>query len=64
LQAEFFRGPAPVLTTGQNGVRFIDKNARAMRLGYGDELGQVSEIAIHGINTFEHDELSLASVSA
>src|SRR5262249_33466621 len=62
--AESFRRAASVFTTRQNGMGFIDENARAVRLGNRDQLGQISEIAVHRVNAFEHDELPFTFVSA
>src|SRR5438552_3641224 len=41
-------------------MRFVDKNARAVRVRDVDQLLQVAEIAVHRINPFHDDEVTPA----
>src|SRR5689334_20888150 len=64
LNSKSFCRAAAVLPTGENRMRFIDENTRTMRRSDWEQFGQVSEIAVHRIDAFEHHELTFAVVSA
>ena len=56
LDLEFFRRAPPVLTTSEDGMCFVDENTRALGFGDVDQLLKVSEVAIHRVNAFDHDQ--------
>ena len=41
-------------------MRFVDEDARAVRLGHIEELVEIPEIAIHRVNALDDHELALA----
>ena len=45
-------------------MRFIDENARAVRFGDVDQLLQIPEIAVHRVNSLDHDQLAFAGLPA
>ncbi len=61
---EFFRRPTAMLTAGEGGMRLVDEDARAVFFRDFDQPDEVSEIAIHRVNAFDHDQLAAALVSA
>src|SRR5262245_35781205 len=58
FHSELFRRPAPMLATCQRGMRFINKNARAMRFRNSKQFRQVPKIAVHRIDTLYNHKLA------
>ena len=63
LDSKLFRRAATVLAAGEDGMRFIDEDARPVRLRDRDQVLEMAEIAVHRINALDDDELAPAHVS-
>src|SRR3954463_5331735 len=59
LHLEMFRRAASVFAATQYGMRFIDKNARAVFGCDGRKLLECSKITVHRVNSLDDHELSL-----
>ena len=64
LDAELLRRAAPVFAAGENGMRLVDEDTRAVCFGDIDQCLQVSEVAVHRINALDHDQLAFPGVPA
>ena len=55
-----FRRAATMFATGQNGMRFVDENARAVRFGDVNQFLKFTKIAVHRIDAFDDNKLTLS----
>src|SRR5438105_13521490 len=64
FHAKFLSRAATMFAACQHRVGFINKNAGAVRLCDVNQLPQITEIAVHGINAFHDNELPPAFLAS
>src|SRR5204862_7896201 len=64
LEADGLRSSPAMFAAAEHRMRFVNKNARAIGIRHIKHFPQISEIAIHRINAFDHHELASALLTA
>src|SRR5215831_554808 len=58
FHAEVLGCSSTIFAAAQYGVRFVNENAGVMRLRDSNQFRQISEVAVHGVNTLDNHELA------